>query len=36
MTAKKPCYSGDLWKVMGLRIGWNGGKNISKYEITSK
>ena len=36
MTAKKPSYIAGWWKVLGLRIGQNGGKDISKYVITSK
>ena len=36
MTATKPWYSGGWWKVLGLRIGQNGEKDISKYVVTSK
>ena len=35
-TPKPPRYSGSWWKVFGLRIGYNGGKDISKHVSTSK
>ena len=36
MTAKEPWYIAGWWNVLSLRIGQNGGKDISKYVITSK
>ena len=35
-TAKKSWYSGGWWKVLSLRIGQNGRRDIPKYVITSK